>query len=217
MACIVSLAFLFSALTDSSLTALIAAIVVYIVIGVLASFSYFDWLRPWVFPTYFENYLDFFRDPIDWRPVLKAWRCSRRGAAGSRRRRGCSSAARTCCRRTRGRFEGPFRGREAGVLVRIAVALFAVAEGVNLIAVGWDALPLVAAWGAAALVLALLAHFVRAPNARLLVSAALLPLCVLLTFEGGLFFVPAAAVLLLAALRDRRVSRRAGTIDLGGP
>jgi ABC-2 type transport system permease protein len=71
MACIVSLAMLFSALTDSSLTALIATIVVYIVIGVLTSFSYFDWLRPWVFPTYFENYLDFFRDPIYWKPVLK--------------------------------------------------------------------------------------------------------------------------------------------------
>jgi ABC-2 type transport system permease protein len=71
MGCIVSLALLFSALTDSSLTALIAAIVVYIVIGVLTAFSYFDWLKPWVFPTYFENYLDFFRDPIYWTPILK--------------------------------------------------------------------------------------------------------------------------------------------------
>ncbi len=71
MSCIVSLALLFSALTDSSLTALIAAIVVYIVLGVLISFSYFDWLRPWVFPAYFENYLDFMRDPIYWRPILK--------------------------------------------------------------------------------------------------------------------------------------------------
>ena len=71
MGCIVSLALLFSALTDSSLTALIAAIVVYIVIGVLISFSYFDWLRPWVFPSYFQDFLGFMRDPIDWTPILK--------------------------------------------------------------------------------------------------------------------------------------------------
>jgi ABC-2 type transport system permease protein len=71
MACMVSLALLFSVLTDSSLTALIAAVVVYIVIQVLISFSYFDWLRPWVFPTYFEGYVSLFRDPIYWRPVLK--------------------------------------------------------------------------------------------------------------------------------------------------
>ena len=39
MSCIVSLALLFSALTDSSLTALIATIVIYIVITVLIQFS----------------------------------------------------------------------------------------------------------------------------------------------------------------------------------
>jgi ABC-2 type transport system permease protein len=71
MACIVSLALLFSTLTDSSLTALIATIVVYIVVQVLISFSYFDWLRPWVFPAYFLDYVNFFRDPIYWRPILK--------------------------------------------------------------------------------------------------------------------------------------------------
>ena len=52
MACIVSMALLFSTITDSSLTALIATIVIYIVITVLIQFSYFDWLRPWVFPQY---------------------------------------------------------------------------------------------------------------------------------------------------------------------
>ena len=46
MACIVSLALLFSTITDSSLTALIATIVIYIVGQVLIAFSYFDWLRP---------------------------------------------------------------------------------------------------------------------------------------------------------------------------
>jgi len=71
MACIVSLALLFSTITDSSLTALIATIVVYIVIQVLIAFSYFDWLRPWVFPNYFLEYVSFFRDPIYWTPILK--------------------------------------------------------------------------------------------------------------------------------------------------
>jgi len=71
MSCIVSLALLFSTLTDSSLTALIGTIVVYIVITVLIQFSYFDWLAPWVFPHYLLEYANFFRDPIYWKPVLK--------------------------------------------------------------------------------------------------------------------------------------------------
>ena len=71
MACIVSLALLFSVLTDSSLTALIATIVIYIVVQVLIAFSYFDWLAPWVFPHYFLDYVNFFRDPIYWDPILK--------------------------------------------------------------------------------------------------------------------------------------------------
>ncbi len=71
MSCIVSMALLFSTITDSSLTALIATIVIYIVITVLIQFNYFDWLRPWVFPQYLTDFLNFFRDPIYWRPVLK--------------------------------------------------------------------------------------------------------------------------------------------------
>ena len=71
MSCVVSLALLFSTITDSSLTALIATIVIYIVITVLIQFSYFDWLRPWVFPQYLTEFLNFFRDPIYWRPILK--------------------------------------------------------------------------------------------------------------------------------------------------
>jgi ABC-2 type transport system permease protein len=72
MSCIISLALLFSTLTDSSLTALIATFVVYIVIQVLITFSYFDWLRPYVFPSYFEEYLNLLRDPIPWRPIREA-------------------------------------------------------------------------------------------------------------------------------------------------
>ncbi len=81
MACIVSLSLLLSTLTDSSLTALIGTIVIYIVITVLIQFSYFDWLRPWVFPQYLLEFSNFFRDPIYWTPILKglavfaAWSC----------------------------------------------------------------------------------------------------------------------------------------------
>ena len=71
MACIVSMALLFSTLTDSSLTALIGTIIVYIVITVLIQFSYFDWLAPWVFPHYLLEFANFFRDPIYWRPILE--------------------------------------------------------------------------------------------------------------------------------------------------
>jgi ABC-2 type transport system permease protein len=71
MACIVSLALLFSTITDSSLTALIATIVIYIIVQVLIAFSYFEWLRPWVFPHYFLEYVNFFRDPIHWDPILR--------------------------------------------------------------------------------------------------------------------------------------------------
>ncbi len=28
-------------------------------------------LKPWVFPTYLQDFTDFFRDPIYWRPILK--------------------------------------------------------------------------------------------------------------------------------------------------
>ncbi len=71
MSCIVSMALLFSTMTDSSLTALIGTIIIYIVITVLIQFSYFDWLRPWVFPQYLMDFTNFFRDPIYWRPVIK--------------------------------------------------------------------------------------------------------------------------------------------------
>jgi len=71
MSCIVSMSLLFSTLTDSSLTALIGTIVIYIVLTVLIQFSWFDWLKPWVFPTYLQEFTNFFRDPIYWRPILK--------------------------------------------------------------------------------------------------------------------------------------------------
>ena len=57
--------------TDSSLTALIVTVVIYIAINIVIAFSYFAWLRPWVFPNYYSEFLNFFRDPIYWRPIVK--------------------------------------------------------------------------------------------------------------------------------------------------
>jgi hypothetical protein len=48
---------------------------------------------------------------------------------------------------------------------------------------------------------------VRSSIARVSICAALVPLCVVLTFEGGLFFVPAAVALLLAAVLEWRGMR----------
>jgi hypothetical protein len=93
------------------------------------------------------------------------------------------------------------------VLVKGAMGLFVVAAVVILGSVGWDAYWLVVAWGVAALVLAFGARVVRGPLARVALCATLIPLCVLLTFEGGLFFLPAAVVLLLAAVQEWRRGR----------
>lgn len=93
--------------------------------------------------------------------------------------------------------------------VKAAIALFVVAEVVILTAVGWEAHWLVVAWGVAALAIGFGARVVVAPLARVAVCAALAPLCVLLTFEGGLFFLPAVGALLLAAVRQWRTGRHA--------
>lgn len=94
------------------------------------------------------------------------------------------------------------------ILVKIALGLFLAAEALILVAVGWQAWWLVVAWAVGGLVLALGARSVRPPLARVLICAALVPLCVVLTFEGGLFFVPPAVALLLAAVLEWRGVRR---------
>jgi ABC-2 type transport system permease protein len=71
MSVIVSLALLISVISDSSLTALITTIAIYIIIQIVIAFSYFAWLRPWMFPAYFEGFINLLRDPIYWRPILK--------------------------------------------------------------------------------------------------------------------------------------------------
>lgn len=88
----------------------------------------------------------------------------------------------------------------------IAALLWLSAETMILIAVGSSAWPVVAGWtvgGIAVVALALAAHHlgwsrpVRAGAAEAIVVA-----CVVLTWEGGLFFLPAALTLLVATLDD---------------
>ena len=75
------------------------------------------------------------------------------------------------------------------------------AELFILAAVGWDALPLVVLWAVAYSVVALVARSFRRPLLRITPVGLLLVAAPVLAFEGGLFFVPALAVLLVAALR----------------
>ena len=91
------------------------------------------------------------------------------------------------------------------VLVKASVVLFLAAEVAIVVAVGEDGLWLVAAWAVAAAGVVGVAYLVRRhPAARLALSAALVAVCVLFAVELGLFFVPAAGVLLAAAVTEHR-------------
>jgi ABC-2 type transport system permease protein len=72
MTCLISLAALVSTFTNSSLTASIVAMVVFIVLTILNGFSYFDFMKPYTFTAYSTTFLDFFRDPIYWHPIRNA-------------------------------------------------------------------------------------------------------------------------------------------------
>jgi ABC-2 type transport system permease protein len=72
MMCLISLAVLFSTFTNSSLTASIIAMVIFIVLSILNGFSYFDFMKPYTFTAYSTTFLDLFRDPIYWHPIRNA-------------------------------------------------------------------------------------------------------------------------------------------------
>ena len=75
MTCIISLALLFSTMTNSSLTAAIVSLVLVMVVQILTSFSYFDFLRSWVFTDYLAGWIDLFRNPVPWWSIGKALIC----------------------------------------------------------------------------------------------------------------------------------------------
>jgi ABC-2 type transport system permease protein len=72
MAAVVSLAVLFSTLTDSGLTAVAAAMVLVIIMLILGSLQVFDFLRPYLFTSHFGAWTGFFYDPVDWEPIRNA-------------------------------------------------------------------------------------------------------------------------------------------------
>ena len=90
-------------------------------------------------------------------------------------------------------------------LVKVSVALFLAAEVAIVVAVGEDALMLVSGWALGAVGVVAVAFLVRRHAvARVILAAALVAGCVLFAVEFGLFFVPAAGVLLAAAVAERR-------------
>jgi ABC-2 type transport system permease protein len=72
MATVVSLAVAFSTLTNSSLTAVAAALVLVIIMLVLGGFSVFDFLEPYLFTSHFGAWINFFKSPIEWGPIVDA-------------------------------------------------------------------------------------------------------------------------------------------------
>jgi hypothetical protein len=75
---------------------------------------------------------------------------------------------------------------------------------------GVEAWPTMVAWAGAGVVVAAAARALS-PRGRALAASVLVPACVLLVFEGGLFFLPSAIVLTAAAVvalpRGRRPAR----------
>jgi len=69
--CVVSLALLFATFTNSSLTAAISALVVVIVMNILGAFSYFNFLKPYLFTSRVDAWQSLFSQPIAWSPVVK--------------------------------------------------------------------------------------------------------------------------------------------------
>ena len=70
--CTISLALLVSTLSNSSLTAAISAMVVFVVLNILNGFSYFDFMKPYTFTSYNLAFTNLFRDPIYWQPIRNA-------------------------------------------------------------------------------------------------------------------------------------------------
>src|SRR5450759_3674010 len=89
-------------------------------------------------------------------------------------------------------------------LVKITVALFVAAEVFIFAAVGVASWPTLVGWVVVALVVVGVTQLVRSTVSRVILAALLLPGCAVTAFEGGLFFVQAAAALFLAAVMDRR-------------
>jgi ABC-2 type transport system permease protein len=69
MTCVISLALLFSTLSDSSLVAAVVAIALTLIVQIVLQFSYFKGLRPYWFMTHFDGWFKLFQKPIDMGPI----------------------------------------------------------------------------------------------------------------------------------------------------
>jgi ABC-2 type transport system permease protein len=72
MMCVVSLAVLFSTLTNSSLTAVAGALVLVIIMEALQAFSVFNFIQPYLFTSKFNLWTNFLSSPVEWTPIIKA-------------------------------------------------------------------------------------------------------------------------------------------------
>ncbi len=68
--CVLSLALLFATFTNSSLTAAIEALVVVIVMNILGAFSYFNFLKPYLFTSHLDAWQNLLSQPTDWHPII---------------------------------------------------------------------------------------------------------------------------------------------------
>ena len=66
---VLSLALLFATFTNSSLTAAIEALVVVIVMNILGAFSYFNFLKPYLFTSHLDAWQGLLSKPVDWHPI----------------------------------------------------------------------------------------------------------------------------------------------------
>ena len=92
-------------------------------------------------------------------------------------------------------------------MARWSVALFVAGEAAIFFAAGAASWPLLVAWALGALVVLLGARIVHGRLERSILAGLLVPACVLLVFEGGLFFLPSAVTLFVAAVRDGHEGR----------
>ena len=68
--CVLSLALALATFTNSSLTAAVGALVVFIVMNILGAFSYFDFLKPYLFTSHIDAWQNLFSQPIVWHPIV---------------------------------------------------------------------------------------------------------------------------------------------------
>jgi hypothetical protein len=79
MTAVLSFAILLSTMTNSSLTAAVGSLVIVLVVEILLQFSYFAFLRAYVFTTYFSSGADLFQRPVPWAPLCAASSARRPG------------------------------------------------------------------------------------------------------------------------------------------